>query len=380
MAKASLILIGETGNGKSSLGNFILKKNVFPVSDNPESETKITRGEHGGNNVTDDIFVIDTPGLMDAEGTDKEHLIQMVDYIKSNPGLQGIVIVFNFHQPKLPMNIRTLIMLLCNVFPRADFWRHVALVWTKFYSCLSQKQKDKKDIAVNKFMPKILDLVKETHGDISINSFPTFFVDSDPEENDEFSNEEISRLIAWVHTLTPIDVTKVQEADPNIEKIEEEEDIRESKTVEGNVEHIKLEYFKRNKEIHYDDSITYSDWVKVKEEEKENVLPRKLLREEIETKEEKHESSTPKFAGGGGGSDLTLPGALAGGVLFGGVGVLGGALLGGALGGGGGGGPQYVGNEVKVITDYYRRTVRIYNDNTVEYGNWEKYDSKVSTF
>ena len=33
----------------------------------------------------------------------------------------------------------------------------------------------------------------------------------------------------------------------------EEEDIKEAKNVEGNVEHIKKEYFKRKKEIHYDE-------------------------------------------------------------------------------------------------------------------------------
>ena len=374
MAKASLILIGETGNGKSSLGNFILKKNVFPVSDNPESETKITRGEHGGSNVTDDIFVIDTPGLMDAEGTDKEHLIQMVDYIKSNPGLQGIVIVFNYHQPKQPMNIKTLIKLLCNVFPNADFWRHVALVWTKYYSNLSEKLKEKNKIYINKFMPKILDLVKETHGDISINSFPTFFVDSDPEENDEFSNEEISRLIAWVHTLTPIDVTKVQETDPNIEKIEEEEDIRESKTVEGNVEHIKLEYFKKNKEIHYDDSITYSDWIKVKEEEKENVLPRKLLREEIETKEERMDTTTPIMEKVEGSNNQGLVATLNP-VDTGAFTIQGSINLNDILGKKN---PyHFIGNKKKIIIKYFKRTVRIYNDNSIEYGDWEKYDTET---
>jgi len=35
----------------------------------------------------------------------------MVDYIKSNPGLQCIVIVLNYHQPKLTLSIKTLIKL-----------------------------------------------------------------------------------------------------------------------------------------------------------------------------------------------------------------------------------------------------------------------------
>ena len=103
---------------------------------------------------------------------------------------------------------------------------------------------------VFKLMPEILELVRSTNGDNSINSFPTFFVDSDFEKKDQFSSEEINRLISWVHQLQPIDVSKVKEADPNIKEIIEEEDIRETKSVEGNVENIKKEYFKRNKEIH----------------------------------------------------------------------------------------------------------------------------------
>ena len=137
-----MLLIGETGNDISSLGNFILNRKVFSISNDSKAETKITRREHGINE-TQAIFVIDTPGLQDSEGSDIEHLIQMVEYIKSNPGLQGIITVFNFHQLSLAMYIKTLIKLLCNVFPRVNFWSHVALVWTKFYYYLQAEAQNK---------------------------------------------------------------------------------------------------------------------------------------------------------------------------------------------------------------------------------------------
>jgi len=46
--------------------------------------------------------------------------------------------------------------------------------------------------------------------------------------------------------------------DPVIKEIKGEEEVRENKVVEGNIEHITYEYFKRNKEIHYDGIVSFS--------------------------------------------------------------------------------------------------------------------------
>ena len=80
--QASILLFGETGVGKSSLGNLILNEpNAFSISDKPESETKVTCGKF---NEKKDIFIIDTPGIQDSEGKDKEHVDQMIDFININ--------------------------------------------------------------------------------------------------------------------------------------------------------------------------------------------------------------------------------------------------------------------------------------------------------
>jgi len=267
-----LMLIGETGNGKSSLGNYILGKEVFRVSSKPRSETKITEGKNGDDE-NSNIVVIDTPGFQDTEGEDKKHIEQMVNYLKSNVGVQAVLIVFNYHQPKLASHIKTMMKILYNIFSFPNFWSHVAIVFTRFYHYIPLEEQEKKQTVINKFIPEVLNLVKETTGDQSIKSFPTFFVDADLNNSeDQYSRYQTEELILWAHRLNTIDVDKIKFADPNIKDVIVEEEVRESKVVQLNVEHITYEFFRRNKEIHYDGTVSYTNWKKYKEEKRDNVL------------------------------------------------------------------------------------------------------------
>jgi len=132
----------------------------------------------------------------------------------------------------------------------------------------------------------ILNLVRECNGNQNIQNFPTFFVDTDFERKDQFTCQEIERLILWIHQLSPIDADMVKvDIDPVIKEIKEKE-IRETKNVEGNIEHITREYFKRNKEIYYGGVISFSEWIKYKEEKFDNVIPKVVLKTDIDKKGE----------------------------------------------------------------------------------------------
>ena len=95
--KTSIITLGETGCGKSSFCNTLFASKRFKVGHSLDSETEIVEGKYGENEYSD-IFIIDTPGLNDSEGgqKDKENAEKMKEYIKKNPRIKGILMVFKY--------------------------------------------------------------------------------------------------------------------------------------------------------------------------------------------------------------------------------------------------------------------------------------------
>ena len=168
--KASILLFGETGVGKSSLGNIILNEpNAFKISDKPESETKVTFGKFNDNK---DIFVIDTPGCQDSQGNDKEHLDQMIEFIKSHNDLNAIILVFNYYEneekEELNKANKTNLEIIKNIFKDIDIGKHVGIFFTHFYKNeTDEKTKNEKEAKKKREINKIINS--------SENNFPCFY-------------------------------------------------------------------------------------------------------------------------------------------------------------------------------------------------------------
>ncbi|BFU22427.1 hypothetical protein CL6EHI_144390 [Entamoeba histolytica] len=293
--KTKLLLIGGTGDGKSSLGNFILKKNAFDVNDNPNPVVKPTMGFYGEGDRSD-IFVIDTPGLLDSSEMDESQLNQMINYINEQKGVDGIILVLNYNSVVFLDNLESLIKKLYNEFPVFDFWKHVCIVWTKCFYYTSEKKLEKQmEIKNKQYQEQLKRLDKETTGKEDI-TFPMFFVDSQPDEGGDNSrtDKEIEKFLAWARSLSPIKpIEKVMKENTEPKPVVEEEK-RDTEGKEETKSYIEftVEVKKRVKRVGTDGKVSYNDWEEIVTESKEKPL---LKEDSNNSKEENPKEEIKKY-------------------------------------------------------------------------------------
>ena len=280
--QASILLFGETGVGKSSLGNLLLNdSNAFSISDKPESETKVTFGKYNQNK---DIFIIDTPGIQDSEGKDKEHLDQMIDYIKSLRDLKVILIVFNYceneEKSELSKSNKTNLEIIKNIFKDVDIGKHIGIFFTHFYkSETDEKTKKEKENFKKQEINKIINS--------SENDFPCFYGNIIQGKEPKMETKvEILRIIKWAKSLKPIDAKQANEKATEKEK-KIEKDVQHKVEMEG--DYI-IEYdLVKTREIivYFDNSIKEGTWSQPEKTNEKKRLNEELIKKREEEKKEK---------------------------------------------------------------------------------------------
>lgn len=125
-----IILLGETGVGKSTFINSITQKSECKTSNKSNSctqEVKFVKLFESGYN----FYFIDTPGLNDSNG-DLNH-ISLLEKISKKGILTTIILVHNYNKVRLSDSDVKILKTFMKVFPSVNFWEHVLFVQSFFF-------------------------------------------------------------------------------------------------------------------------------------------------------------------------------------------------------------------------------------------------------
>ena len=124
-----VVLIGETGVGKSQLGNFILQNECFKIGNSKNSETEILSEGYShldGMNVT----IVDTPGLNDTGSKDEEIMNLIVKKFQEDNSIDGIILVYSFRVPRRVQKHRELVNNLIKLFGKDLLKKRLKVIFT----------------------------------------------------------------------------------------------------------------------------------------------------------------------------------------------------------------------------------------------------------
>ena len=223
--KTTIILIGSTGEGKSSFGNYILKhdEKKFKESQNSESCTeKII--SHKGKDGTDveNLYIIDTPGSSDSKGRDSYFIKNILEELVYNykKDINSFLLLFNINKIRLSFEIKKQLYYYCLMFPIKDFWFHVGIVFTFSYEYFPDDQfeslkKNKNIEFIEDFTNTIKSHIDEINNLNGYNirkpeKFNVFFTDCGkvyPPYTHKRTDIEIKKIIEWVSKLDKLDLT-----------------------------------------------------------------------------------------------------------------------------------------------------------------------------
>ena len=201
--KNTFILLGNTGNGKSTIANFLCKSNA-EVSQTKMSVTKEANCYYGkiDDNKTDDnnyFCIIDTPGFSDTEGNDHKNYENIKNYlIDSNYNIKGIYVICNFQDERFNDAEQKCVKAISDLFPLKNFWDFITIIFTHYYN---KGLKSREDIiqsqefqdSFKKIIEKLIQEVCERNciDIISYEKINTLYVDiyNDKEENNFILND-----------------------------------------------------------------------------------------------------------------------------------------------------------------------------------------------
>jgi len=199
--KSKIVLIGEKGNGKSSIGNLFVGKEHFKVCDDISPRNDFTVNSYD----TGDLIIFDTVGLNDK--IDVSNLHKMIETFKKEE-MNAIFIVLNGQICRFDEGMKQMIREICKLFMGKYIWKQIGIIFTR-YGYDEEQQKEIKKQAKN-FVKELLKAAEEEYKEIIKNQdennktcdpnekiaeeLKCFFVNAKKKENDTYDSETLNEI------------------------------------------------------------------------------------------------------------------------------------------------------------------------------------------
>jgi len=152
--KPTLVAIGKTGTGKSTVCNAFLQgemsddiPELFRTSANINAVTYETIKKDGKlfNKENENyVTIVDTPGLSEGEAEDANHIVNMVKFLKKEVILVSMFLfTVNGQEPRFDSGTKLLIKVFENSFGK-KFWDHFCILYTRWGNSSIDIQRRKK--------------------------------------------------------------------------------------------------------------------------------------------------------------------------------------------------------------------------------------------
>ena len=155
--KSKIVLIGDMGSGKSSVGNLFAGKDHFKVCDDiyPCLDYVVNSYDAG------DLIIFDTVGLNDK--TDVSNLQKMIETFKKEE-MNAIFIVLNGQICLFGEGMKQMIREICKLFMGKYIWKQIGIIFTRYGYDEKQHEEIKKQ--ANNLVKEVLKEAEEEYKDI----------------------------------------------------------------------------------------------------------------------------------------------------------------------------------------------------------------------